>query len=69
MNYIEKMDNSKLNPLFLKIHKWGKDQNRGIKIFTEIANQGTLTEYITKKNELNQGITQKDFTPVLQAFV
>jgi len=56
LDYIEKSDTNPNNPLFLKIHKFAKTLE-GIKILSQIANQGSLSDYINKKHELHQTLT------------
>ena len=52
----------------MKIHKYVKD-SKGIKIFTEIANQGTLQDYIMKKYENGQTLNEKNTMALLDIFV
>lgn len=68
INYIENSDTNANKPLFLKVHKFEKNSS-GIKIFTEIANQGSMSEYIEKKSQLNQTLTEKNCAIILDAFV
>jgi hypothetical protein len=42
---------------------------KGIKIFTSIANQGTLQEYVEKKIELGQKVTEYSMQGLLENFV
>lgn len=42
---------------------------KGIKVFTSIANQGTLQEYVEKKLELGQKVTEYSMQSLLEAFV
>lgn len=44
-------------------------ENKGIKIFTEILNQGTLTEYISKKQQQGRALNEKTALPMLDRFV
>ena len=67
IDYIEENSGEKKS-LFLKIHKYVKD-SKGIKIFTEIANQGTLQDYIIKKHENGQTLNEKNSIALLDVFV
>lgn len=66
VEYIEK--NAGKKNLFLNILKYEKDQ-KGIRIFTQIANQGTLQDYIAKKSENNQALTEKNSFAILDVFI
>ncbi len=52
----------------MSVYKIVKDL-RGIKIFTSIANQGNLLEYVDKKIELGQKVTEYSMQSLLENFI
>ena len=66
VEYVEEKKSKK--NLFLNIHKYSKD-SKGIKIFSEIANQGTLQDYIAKKYEHGNTMTEKNSLALLDIFI
>lgn len=63
MEFIKDNENSDKSP-FLKVYKYSKDF-KGIKIFSEIANQGSLNEYIEKKHESGKTLNEKNTLSIL----
>lgn len=52
----------------LKVHKC-QDEPKLIKLFVQNTNQGTLTDYLNKRKDLNLPIREDEFFPILQKFV
>ena len=65
MTYIQKTE--KPEP-FLKNLKFSKD-SKGIKIFTEISNQGTLTDFINNRSDMGKALNEKNSITLLNNFV
>ena len=51
----------------VEIFKFVKE-NKGIKIFVELLNQGTLSEYISRRHLLGKTLTEKSAIPILDSF-
>ena len=66
VNYLQQENNKKVNAL--KIYKFTREP-KGIKIFSQIPNQGNLSEYIAIKHKSSKPLTEKMFAPVLENFV
>ena len=43
-------------------------ENRGIRLFTEVLNQGTLTNYLTRRHEKERTLSEKSAIPMLESF-
>lgn len=52
----------------VEIFKYVKE-NKGIKLFIELLNMGTLTDYLTRRHLLGKTLTEKSAQPMLQNFV
>jgi serine/threonine protein kinase len=50
------------------VYKYVKE-NKGIKLFTEVLNQGTLTEYIERRKQAGKALTEATAIPMLHDLV
>jgi hypothetical protein len=44
-------------------------ENKGIKLFTEILNQGTISEYIERRKQMGKALTEQTAIPMLDDFI
>ena len=51
-----------------EIFKFKRD-SKGIKIFIELLNMGSLTDYLTRRHLLGKTLTEKAAIPMLESFV
>jgi serine/threonine protein kinase len=52
----------------VEIFKYVKE-NKGIKMFIELLNMGSLSDYLTRRHLLGKGLTEKTALPMLENFV
>lgn len=52
----------------VEIFKYVKE-NRGIKMFIELLNMGSLSDYLNRRHLLGQTLTEKEAQPMLENFV
>ena len=66
MKYFQENNNKKIN--ILKVHKFQKE-SKGIKVFTQVPVQGTLSEYIAIRQQFNKPLSEKNFSSVLENYI
>ena len=66
MAFFQENDNKKIS--VVQVYKCVKEGN-GIKVFTSIPNQGSISEYITKKQAMGKTLTEKNFIGQLENFI
>ena len=71
-DYLKKMEFYKANEEkvanTIEVFKFVREA-KGIKIFTEILNQGTLSEYLARRHEMGRSLTEKTAMPMIENFV
>eukprot|EP00919_Chromeraceae_sp_WS-2016_P026410 GHVR01062571.1.p1 GENE.GHVR01062571.1~~GHVR01062571.1.p1 ORF type:complete len:102 (-),score=9.27 GHVR01062571.1:1841-2146(-) len=69
MKKIKFYENNEQKKIYtLKIHKLVKEP-KGIKIFTELPNQGSFIDYISRKYEIGNTLTENNSVELLEHFV